>query len=619
MIKLSWKQKLFVVIAITLLGLALVSGAAFIGLDSVNDSFSKQNDAVAYKQQSLAFANRLLTTESDANRLNADMTLSFMTTVNALIDSAQHMQTRAQRMNYEKLTDTSATLVQLSQDYLSLRQAWLSNRILLGFSSAEGALGQLTQASTALSRARNNPQQGLINTLLNHQKDYLLTQTSSAETAIETLLNTLDKDGTDTAVNTYRKQFAQLRTLVDTQNTLDEDLLFLVDDMRFLINQQNNFLETTVIEQAVSEAHQARTTATRFIVITALMMSVLIFISLGSISHRLNSQLTQMQAVLKQVAEGNFSIQLGINTNDKDEFTQLRCASNHMIHDISDLIAKVVDGNQSLLTIRDQLASAVTQLASSSQEVEQKTQQSTIATQQISTAVQDVAKRSIHVSETAQSASRVSQIGGKIINDCVNSMINIVKLTENTAQEVSSLTESSSKMLGIIDVINGLADQTNLLALNAAIESARAGDAGRGFSVVADEVRALAQKTVSATSSIGAIINDFNEQSKRMSALMEEGIQLASAGQENANHAIDSISSIEQSIEKVASEMDQVVIAVEEISCNTHDIATQVEHICEQTESTKKIRLTMAQHTHQLSSQAETLENITHRFQLSQT
>jgi methyl-accepting chemotaxis protein len=97
-------------------------------------------------------------------------------------------------------------------------------------------------------------------------------------------------------------------------------------------------------------------------------------------------------------------------------------------------------------------------------------------------------------------------------------MSHIVRLINETHTEAEDLTQSSTNMLGIVDVINGLADQTNLLALNAAIESARAGEAGeagRGFFAVADEARALAQKTVSAISSIGEIIKNFNNQLKK--------------------------------------------------------------------------------------------------------
>lgn len=196
-------------------------------------------------------------------------------------------------------------------------------------------------------------------------------------------------------------------------------------------------------------------------------------------------------------------------------------------------------------------------------------------------------------------------------------MSDIVDLIQKTHEEVTHLSESNSKMLGIIDVINSLADQTNLLALNAAIESARAGEAGRGFSVVADEVRALAQKTVYATSNIDEIIKGFNAQSSRMSNLMAKGIELASSGEENANNAKSSFETIEESIQKVAAEMDQVVVAVEEISYNTKDITAQIEDICEQSENTKQTRLIMENHTHQLSAQAETLGKLTDRFKLS--
>jgi methyl-accepting chemotaxis protein len=275
-----------------------------------------------------------------------------------------------------------------------------------------------------------------------------------------------------------------------------------------------------VLEQVSQETESSKKTATAIMLITEVIVGFVILISLAAIARELNVQLKYMHKFLKKMSEGDFSQQLVTNGNKKYEFIQLKVAADLMVKDISYVILKIIDGNNSLKNIRGQLEDAIVLLANSSEEVENKNQRPTVATQRISSAVGDVARRSSHVNETAQLASVSTKVGATIVNDCVSSMLSIVDLISKTHSEVENLSQSSVKMVDIIDVINGLADQTNLLALNAAIESAQAGEAGRGFSVVADEVRALAQKTVGATSSIGDMIKSFNDQSKSMSDLM---------------------------------------------------------------------------------------------------
>jgi len=464
-----------------------------------------------------------------------------------------------------------------------------------------------------------------INGIIDAQKEYLVSQQVEQEKIIDELVNELenivismDWQEIDTGkfIKQYREDFEIVRALIDKDNEITAPIADISSQLNQKIGEQNKFLDEVVVKELISNANESQKTAKKIMLVAAIICGVITLISLGGIARQLNIQLKAMQSFLSQVADGDFSQQLSTSSNERDEFTQLRSASNHMVSDISNVIAKVVDGNEALLDVRYQLKKAVEQLGVTSEEVEQKTQQSTVATQQISLAVNDVAKRASEVSNIAQVASTEANTVEKVINGSVKSMGDIAELIETTHKEMTNLTQSGTKMLGIIDVINGLADQTNLLALNAAIESARAGEAGRGFSVVADEVRALAQKTVGATSNIGEIIKGFDNESKRMGKLMEKGLKLASLGQENSNNAMTSFESVQNSIQLVAVEMDQVVVAVEEISQNSNDISTQIEHICEQSESTKKTRLTLEEHTGHLSSQAKTLGQLTSRFKL---
>ena len=625
-LKLSWKQKLATVVIMTLAGLAIVAGFAFMGLNTVNSSAAKQQIAAAYKQRTLAFNYDLLSLELSSIAINANNIDAFSAEIAALVDKAQMMETEAKELGYSELITDAQRIKALAKAYQDARQRWRENREMLGFAENEGVLGRIFGASNTLEEQSFNMIEEDVSALITGQKSYVITKSTGDESKTEGALNNLeatviDMDWHDIdigkAVASYREAFSEAQKLVNLERDIIGEMQPLLSELNATTLKLNQYLDNTVIRQVVEAAKQAKSHATRVIVIAAVIVALIIFISLGMTARQLTSQISQMQGLMKRVAEGDFSQQLSTNGNEKDEFTQLRTASNQMITDMSAVISRVVDGNHSLQDIRDQLEHAVDKLHDSSVEVEQKTQQSTVATQQISIAVNDVAERSVHVSETAQSAFKSTKEGGKVINDCVESMVKIVDLIHNSDAEVSKLSQSSSEMLGIIDVINGLADQTNLLALNAAIESARAGEAGRGFSVVADEVRALAQKTVGATSSISEIIKNFNDQSKRMGELMEKGITLASSGQDNANNAMSSFENIEDSIQRVAAEMDQVVVAVEEISYNTNDIATQVEHICEQSNNVKVTRETLESHTHELSSQAETLSQSTSRFTLA--
>ena len=623
---ISWKQKLLLVIATTLIGLIMVTGSGFIGLDSVNSRFTEQKAASDYNTYSIALGSQLLELKIQSKELSAENRKFFLEDLEDLNLIVNNMQLMSAGLNYKELTEFSNRLSELVAAYVEGNKKILDGRAIIGFSASEGKLKKLAAAQQTLEKNSFSMIEDDVSSMITGQKGYLITQSYQDKQKLEKGLSNLEATVIDMdwhsieigkAVVNYRKAYNDISGLIENEAKIARELTPVLNELSLIVRQQKKFLDENVIEQVVLEAEEAKKAATKIMLIASLIVGIVIFISLGAISRALNIQLHEMQEFLKQVAEGDFSKELRVNSNKKDEFTQLRLACNHMVEDISGVISKVVEGNNSLLVVRHQLEKAVEQLAATSEEVEQKTQQSTVATQQISIAVNDVAERSVHVSETAQSASTITKTGGKVINDCVTSMTHIVDLIGNTHSEVENLSESSNKMLGIIDVINGLADQTNLLALNAAIESARAGEAGRGFSVVADEVRALAQKTVSATSSIGGIIKGFNEQSKRMATLMEQGIKLASSGQDNANNAKDSFDSIEDSIQQVAAEMDQVVVAVEEISYNTNDIATQVEHICEQSESTKETRLTLEEHSQQLCTQTKALKNVTQRFRLA--
>jgi len=596
------------------------------GLNSVNKSFLKQKAATEYDTHSIILAGKLLQLKLASQSLTVKNSDNFSNDLQTLKNLVFDMQSMAKKLNYQRLNTFSERLSELVAAYVNGNKALLDGRSIIGFSPNEGKLKNLYSAQQGLEGVSFSMIEDDVVGMITGQKGYLITKSKIDKQKLEKGLTNLEAAIIDMGwedieigkyVALYRNAYDEIKDLIDKEATITAELQPVLIELNDIVQQQQKFLNDEVITQVVAQADSAQQTAMNIMLIAAVIVGIIIFISLGAIARELNSQLKAMQIFLKKVAEGDFSKRLETNTNKNDEFTQLKIASNLMVHDVSDVIAQVLDGNRSLLEIRHHLEHSVEQLAGTSEEVDQKTQQSTDATQQISVALTDVAQRSVHVSETVQSAYDNTKIGDTVINDCVTSMTHITDLINKTNHEVTDLGQASEKMVNIIDVINGLADQTNLLALNAAIESARAGEAGRGFSVVADEVRALAQKTVNATSNIDCIIKDFTNQSQKIATLMSQGIQLTSSGEENANNAKDSFNAIQGSIKEIAAEMDQVVVAVEKISDNTTDIATQVSDICEQGETTKKIRLKLEANSHDLSEQTQNIGEITQRFKLA--
>ncbi len=239
----------------------------------------------------------------------------------------------------------------------------------------------------------------------------------------------------------------------------------------------------------------------------------------------------------------------------------------------------------------EELVSAANQLSANAQQVSSSTDEQSNAASSMSAEVEQMTVSISQVSTNAANAERAtndsqeySTKGAEIINKTASEIGNIASAVTNSSSMIADLERRSVEIQGIASVIHDIADQTNLLALNAAIEAARAGEQGRGFAVVADEVRKLAERTAKSTREISAMLASIQECTRAAVSSMDQGVSMVSNGTNLANQAGQSIELIRENDIRVVKEVNDISVAIREQKAASEDIARSVEKIAQMAE-----------------------------------
>ncbi len=313
--------------------------------------------------------------------------------------------------------------------------------------------------------------------------------------------------------------------------------------------------------------------------------------------------------------EGDLTKQIVVRSND--EFGQLADEINSLVDKIRRIISQIAQTSEQVSFSAEELQSNAAQMADGAEEV--AAQAGTVATagEEMSATSNDIAQNCQMAFEGSQQASAAAVSGAQVVNETINVMNSIAERVRSSAKAVESLGSRSDQIGEIVGTIEDIADQTNLLALNAAIEAARAGEQGRGFAVVADEVRALAERTTRATREIGEMIKAIQQETKGAVIAMEEGVSEVAKGSEKAANSGSALEQILQQINDVNSQIHQVATAAEEQTATTFEISNNMQQITEVIAKTSRGAKDSASAANQLSVLADDLRRIVSQFKIT--
>ena len=327
------------------------------------------------------------------------------------------------------------------------------------------------------------------------------------------------------------------------------------------------------------ESAQART----FQLISTLLALLVGVIAAVIITRQITRPLQETLAVVERIASGDLTQNVAVTR--RDELGVLQQGIARMGVTLRDLISGIRDGVTQIASAAEEL-SAVTEQTSAgvnSQKVE--TDQVATAMHEMTATVQEVARNAEEASQAAAAADGEAREGDKVVNEAIAQIERLASEVVRSTEAMSVLQQESDKIGSVMDVIKAVAEQTNLLALNAAIEAARAGEAGRGFAVVADEVRGLAQRTQKSTEEIEGLVAGLQNGTQQVSAVMSNSRALtdssvaltrkAGASLENITRTVSNIQSMNQQIAAAAEQQSAVAEEISRSIINVRDVSEQ--------------------------------------------
>ena len=477
----------------------------------------------------------------------------------AFADMTKAIQTReASRTNLGASADAAVDVVN------KIEQALLQHDNILQFNSAVDVSKQIQQARF---QVRGYTFSG--------KPDFEKNATAAIDEAIVGV-NTLAGDVSSQYIPQLQKANLALKGYRDAVGQYREAQLVSVQALAKMTELGEQLLDASeqlnVSQNAKRDADTRQAQST--LGITTLVALILGVFAAWVITRQITVPLGQTLVAVERVASGDLTQNLSVDR--RDELGQLQGSIQRMTVELRELIGGIGEGVTQIASAAEEL-SAVTEQTSAgvnSQKVE--TDQVATAMHEMTATVQEVARNAEEASEAAVAADLQAREGDKVVNEAIAQIELLATEVGHSTEAMAELKRESDKIGSVLDVIKSVAQQTNLLALNAAIEAARAGEAGRGFAVVADEVRSLAQRTQKSTEEIEELISGLQNGTRQVATIMDNSRELTVSSVELTRRAGTSLENITRTVSAIQSMNEQIAAAAEEQSATAEEINRSV-------------------------------------------
>ncbi|KQO34855.1 chemotaxis protein [Pseudomonas sp. Leaf83] len=349
-------------------------------------------------------------------------------------------------------------------------------------------------------------------------------------------------------------------------------------------------IEAQIAEVQAEIDRRIGTIITSIMVVAAILLLVFGVIGVW-LSNAFLRPLQQIKANLDDIAAGEGDLTRRLPVTSTDELGQLAGSFNRFVEKVHGLVRQIVEMTGQLTELVGQVSEQAQRSEQAMGQQRHETDQVATAINEMSAAAHEVAKSAQNAAEAAQQTDREGQAAKSVVDGSIQRIHSLVEDIRSSGVSLDSLQQDVQSIVSVLDVIRSIAEQTNLLALNAAIEAARAGEAGRGFAVVADEVRALASRTQQSTQEIQGMIDRLQQGTQQSVTSMRRSSDAGELTSEQANKAGESLDAIAQLIAtinamnaQIASAAEEQTAVAEEINRSVHQIAVAVDSVADETE-----------------------------------
>ncbi|WP_339801770.1 methyl-accepting chemotaxis protein, partial [uncultured Marinobacter sp.] len=326
-------------------------------------------------------------------------------------------------------------------------------------------------------------------------------------------------------------------------------------------------------------------------------------------------RMAYMKEIAEATADGDLTIR--IDQSSRDEVGEVLVSMARMQGSLREMLGTISQGSAELRQAAGRIATASSQTASSAGQQKDASGNMAAAMEELSASIEDVSRNAEEANTNSARSGQLATDGYRVINHTIEGMGKISDTVSKASADIAELGKSSREISTIISVIREIADQTNLLALNAAIEAARAGEQGRGFAVVADEVRSLAERTSRSTDEISRMIEGLQKGAEQSVKGMEGAVTLVAEGVDLANKAGTSMDDIRKSAEQVLEVVHVISNALKEQAGVSNDVASSVEQIAGMATENADVATESSAAAEQLTQLSESLDSAVRKFRLN--